>query len=273
MSAKRKRKIKKLGQHFLKNFSTAKKIIKYISPQKDDLIIEIGAGKGALTFPLAEKTGKIIAIEKDKALVASLGRKIVPNLTIMEKDVLKINFKELVAKEINSKIRVKLVGNLPYSISSPLLFKVFKEKKLFQECIFLLQKEVAERICALPGSKKYAPISILFQIYFSTKIHFILPPGAFSPPPQVESALISLKRRHFKLFALKDDESFLKFLKGSFRHRRKMLYKNLVKLKFSLPLIEEAFQKCNIEKGLRPEQLTISQFVKLFSFFQSKTGL
>ncbi len=258
---------KAYGQHFLINRSVLKKIINTIHPQKDDLIIEIGAGKGALTFPLAKKAGKVIAIEKEKAFIPLLQSKRKAHLIIIEKDVLKIDFKELLVKEKASFARLKIVGNLPYSISSPLLFKLFKEKELISECLFLIQKEVAQRICAQPESKKYAPLSILFQIYYKTKIHFIVHPDAFSPQPQVDSALISLQRRRSPLFYIQDDSFFMKFLKGTFRHRRKMLANNLEKLHLSSSLIEEAFQKCHIKKGLRPEQLTISQFVDLFHFF------
>jgi len=263
----KKSKRKALGQHFLINRTILNKIVKTIDPQQEDLIIEIGAGKGALTFPLARKAGKVIAIEKEKSFIPILQSRNIPNLTILEKDILRIDFKELIKKGGNSKANVKLVGNLPYSISSPLLFKVFRDKDLFPESIFLLQKQVAERICAKPESKKYAPLSILFQIYFSTKIHFIVTPEAFSPPPRVDSALISLKKRQVPLFPIKDDQFFLKFLKGAFRHRRKILPNNLEKLHFPSPLIEKALQKCKINRDLRPEQLTISQFVTLFNIF------
>lgn len=262
----KRRKIKALGQHFLKNPFVLRKIIRSISPKKNDLIIEIGAGKGALTFPLAEKAGKVIAIEKDKNFIPLLQRKNILNLTILEGDVLKMNFREILKKEKNFKDNVKIVGNLPYSISSPLLFKIFAEKKLFSECIFLLQREVAERICAQPGSKKYAPLSIQFQIYFSAKLHFGVSPKSFSPPPQVKSALISLKKREKPLFSIEREELFQKFLRGAFQHRRKILFNNLEKFNLPLSLIREAYQKYTLEKNIRPEQLSISQYVDLFNF-------
>lgn len=258
---------KAYGQHFLVSRSILNKILKTISPQKEDLIIEIGAGKGALTFPLSRRAGKIIAIEKEKSFIPVLQSKNIPNLNILAKDVLKIDFKELIEKEKNSLAKVKLVGNLPYSISSPILFKVFEGKEVHPLCVFLLQREVAARVCAQPGSKKYAPLSIFFQIYFMTEMHHIVPAEAFSPPPQVESALISLRKRSTPLYPIEDDQFFLKFLKGAFRHRRKILRNNLKKLNFASNLIEDAFRKCKIKRELRPEQLTISQFVELFHFF------
>lgn len=260
-------KIKALGQHFLKNQTILKKIIRSISPCKEDLIIEIGPGKGALTFPLAEKAGKVIAIEIDPFLIPYLQRKNIPNLTILEKDILRVDFNKLVEKEENFKGHVKLAGNLPYSLSSPLLFKVLQVKELFSECVFLLQKEVAERICSRSGSKKFAPLSILFQIHFSARKRFVVPPECFTPPPKVNSALVSLKKRDAPLYPISKEESFHNFLKGAFKHRRKILRNNLEKLNLPISLIDEAYNKFTLEKNLRAEQLSISQFVELFNFF------
>jgi 16S rRNA (adenine1518-N6/adenine1519-N6)-dimethyltransferase len=256
-----------LGQHFLKSQAVLKKIIRRISPQEQDLIIEIGAGKGALTFPLAEKAGKVIAIEKDSTLIRSLKRKKIPNLTILEKDILKVDFEELLKKEKDCKRNLKLAGNLPYSLSSPLLFKVLEERELFRECIFLLQREVAERLCGQPGSKNYAPLSILFQIHFHLQLHFTVPPECFSPPPKVDSALISLKKREHPLFSLENEGPFRDFLKGAFKHRRKILRNNLEKLGIPLSAIDKAYLKFDIKKTTRAEQLPISRFVDLFQYF------
>ncbi len=256
-----------LGQHFLKSQAVLKKIIRRISPQEQDLIIEIGAGKGALTFPLAEKAGKVIAIEKDPTLIPSLKKKDIPNLTILEKDILKVDFKELLKKEKSFKRNLKLAGNLPYSLSSPLLFKVLEERELFTECVFLLQREVAERLCGQPGSKKYAPLSILFQLHFHLQLHFTVPPACFSPPPKVDSALISLKKRERPLFPLQNEELFRDYLKAAFKHRRKILRNNLENLGIPLATIDEAYLKFDIERNARAEQLPISRFVDLFQYF------
>lgn len=267
----KKRKRKALGQHFLKNPAVLEKIVRTIRPQEKELLIEIGAGKGALTYPLALKAEKVIALEKDKELIPFLKKKEVSNLEILEKDVLKVDFRELIQQNSKFKDRVKLVGNLPYSISSPLLFKVLAERDIFSECIFLFQKELAERICAEPGTKRYAPLSILFQLYFSPRLHFTISPQSFSPPPRVESALISLKRRKKPLFLIKHPELFQKFLRGAFRHRRKTLFNNLIRLNYAPSLLKEAFQKLNVGNSLRPEQITISQFIRLFEFLAEKS--
>jgi 16S rRNA (adenine1518-N6/adenine1519-N6)-dimethyltransferase len=258
------RKTKALGQHFLKNPYVLRKIIDCISPQNQDLIIEIGAGKGALTFPLTERAGKVVAIERDKELASFIRNKNIPNLLVLEENVLYVNFREIVSKENPSRGRVKIVGNLPYSISSPILFTIYEHKDLFSECVFLLQKEVAERICSLPGSKKFAPITILFQNVFETQICAQVGPGSFTPPPKVRSTLISLKKREKTLYPLHDEQEFFRFLKTSFQSRRKTLFNNLILSGHDRVLLDDVFQSLELEKMIRPEQLSISRFRSLF---------
>ncbi len=255
-----------LGQHFLVNSGVLKKIIQAIDPRSGDLIIEIGPGRGALTIPLAERAGRIIAIEKDKVLAERLKSGEITNLKVLEADVLKIDLNNILALENAAGDRVKLVGNLPYSISSPLLFRVLAQKSLLPECVFLLQKEVAERICASPGSKKYAPLSVLFQIYFAVRLHFVVSAGSFSPPPRVESALVSLRRRPEPLFEVKDEEGFQKFLRVAFGHRRKTLLKNLRELNLEPAPLGDGYGTFRLSRLARPEELTISQFVDLYNF-------
>jgi 16S rRNA (adenine1518-N6/adenine1519-N6)-dimethyltransferase len=262
-------KTRRWGQHFLADSKVLKKIVRAIDPQAEDLIIEIGAGKGALTFPLAQKVRTVIAIEKDPELVPFLQRRKTPNLTIIEKDVLRVNFKELVAAAASQTDPVKIVGNLPYSISTPLMFKILEEKGLFQRCIFLVQKEVAERICARPGSKKYAPLSILVHNNFYARIRFLVHPGSFSPPPRVESALISLDRRASLLFEILDERLFLKFLQEAFRHRRKILLNNLRKSGLLPDIVQAAYEALSLPRTARPEELSLEQFVRLFNLLEA----
>ncbi len=252
---------KALGQHFLTNRKVLNRIVEVIDPQPNDLIIEIGAGKGALTFYLAKTEANIIAIEKDKTLIPQLKKHVFPNLTVYKADALHVNFKNILQGK-----KAKIVGNLPYAISSPLLFNVLKEKDLFVFCVFLLQKEFAQRLCASPGTKKYAPLSILFQNEFITQLHFRVLASSFSPPPRVESALVSLRKRQRPLFPMVDQESFAKFLKGAFKSRRKKLSNNLKNLDFSLSRIREAYLSCGIDEKFRPEQVTLTQFVALYTF-------
>lgn len=251
---------KALGQHFLKDEKIMHRIVDVIAPEAGDTIIEIGAGKGALTFLLAETGAEIIALEKDKTLIPFLEKKRVPNLTVMEEDALRIPFGDLLQGRPG-----KIVGNLPYAISSPLMFKVLGERDFVTLGVFLLQKEVAQRMCALPGTKKYAPLSILFQNDFETRIHFRVMPSSFSPPPKVESALISLKKRRKPVSEVPHQEDFIAFIKGAFRNRRKKLANNLKALGISSPRIKKAYLLCGIGENLRPEQVSLSGFVALYT--------
>jgi 16S rRNA (adenine1518-N6/adenine1519-N6)-dimethyltransferase len=258
------RKAKALGQHFLTSRQVLRKIVETISPEKDELIIEIGAGKGALTFPLADRAGKVIAIEKDKSLIPFLlgGNK--GNLAVLQEDILRLDLRRLVAEEPTFRRRVKLAGNLPYVISSPLLFKVLENRELFSTCVFLLQKEVAARLSAKPGSKDYAPLSILFQRYYVVRLCFTVAPGSFSPPPRVQSSLVSLTRRPQTLFPVADEDRFRRFLRTSFAQRRKTLLNNLKSAPYPLALLLESFHQFSLKETVRAEQLSLGQFVDLF---------
>ncbi len=251
---------KALGQHFLTDRKILNRIVNVIAPEAVDVIIEIGAGRGALTFKLAKSEALIIAIEKDRSLIPYLKKKDIGNLTVLEKDALRVKFNELLHCK-----QGKIVGNLPYVISSPLLFKILAEKEHVSFCVFLLQREVAQRVCAAPGTKKYAPLSILLQNEFQTQLHFHVPASSFSPPPRVESALISLKKRSHPLHVVPHQELFAKFLKGAFQSRRKKLSNNLKALKISPSQIREAYLACGIDEKLRPEQVSMSQFYALFA--------
>jgi 16S rRNA (adenine1518-N6/adenine1519-N6)-dimethyltransferase len=256
--------IKALGQHFLSDRSILRKIVDIIAPRKDELVVEIGAGKGALTFPLAERAGKVIAMEKDPALIPFLLVSKKKNLVVLEQDVLRFNFQNLMAEETAFRGKVKLAGNLPYSISSPLLFKVLEDKDLFSLCVFLLQKEVAARLAAQPGSKGYAPLSILFQMHFDVRVRFTLAPGAFSPPPRVQSALVSFEKRPQPLYSIADEDGFSRFLRAAFAQRRKTLFNNLKPLPFPASLLKESFGQLSLKEKVRAEQLSIGQFFALF---------
>jgi 16S rRNA (adenine1518-N6/adenine1519-N6)-dimethyltransferase len=257
---------KALGQHFLHNPRILRRIVNVIDPQPEEIILEIGAGKGSLTFALAERKAEIFAVEKDASLVPYIKKEAFPNLTIIERDILKVRFKDI----IPPKKEAKVVGNLPYSISSPILFKVLGEKDSVSSCTFLLQKEFAQRLCAQPGSKKYAPISIIFLNFFETKLHFRVPATSFYPPPKVESALVTMKKRQTPLFRIAQRELFIRFLKGAFRHRRKKLANNLKRLYFSDAVIESTLQTCGIDRNFRPEDVSLSQFIDLFHCLQKK---
>jgi 16S rRNA (adenine1518-N6/adenine1519-N6)-dimethyltransferase len=260
---------KALGQHFLVNRSALHKIVDVIDPHPDELVIEIGPGKGALTFLLAGRAGRVIGIEKDPLFIPSLRGKNLPNLTIVEGDVLELDFAGLAASEPAFPGRIKLCGNLPYSISSPLLFKVLDEKHLFESCVFLLQREVAERVTAEAGSKDYAPLSILFRIFFEPRIRLRLSPHSFSPPPRVDSALVSLVRRHKPLVEIPDETRFRRFLRTAFLHRRKILANNLKSAGYDLSRANAALDHFGLSRRVRGEELEPSLLKALYDMIFS----
>jgi len=270
MNKFRDRKRRILGQHFLKSSGVLDKIVRVINPLPDDLIIEIGAGRGELTFPLAEKAARVVAFEKDERLVPILQKKAFSNLTVIAKDVLTVNFKDVINKNPGFFGKAKLIGNLPYSISSPLFFKVIEEREALQKCVFLVQKEVAERVCAQPGSKSYAPLSILVHLYFLANLHFTVHPGSFAPPPRVESALLSLEKRPDPLFPVSAEHMFLRFLQDCFKQRRKTLANNLIASGLPAARVEAACQATGLDRKIRPEQVTVAQFVGLFDLFDRR---
>jgi len=253
-----------LGQHFLASRSVLQKIVRVIAPAKTDVIIEIGAGKGALTFALAEEAGHVTAIEKDPSFLPFLRGKEGPRLTVLEADVLDVDFREVLKKAGARPGEAKLVGNLPYSISSPILFKALESKALFARCVFLVQKEVAERVCARPRSKDYAPIPILIQNAFEARCEFKVSPGSFSPPPRVDSTVISLTKRAQVLHPVADETSFRAFLWTAFAHRRKLLANNLEIGGITRARIEEAYRLLGLAGKARAEELSIGQFAALF---------
>lgn len=254
-----------LGQHYLHNRGVLDKIIRAIDPQKDDLVIEVGPGRGALTFPLAEKAGLVLAVEKDSRLIPGLRDRAPASLVLLRADVLRLSFREVLKDQPRFPPPVKLAGNLPYSISSPLLFKVLREKDLFSRCVFLLQKEFARRVCASSGSKDYAPLSILVQMHYETAMLFTVSPASFSPPPRVDSALVRLEKRQAPLFALPDEKAFGAFLQAAFGHRRKMLANNLLAAGYDRPAIETAFRHASLDPRARAESLPLGQLVHLFT--------
>lgn len=244
-----------LGQHFLVNRSVLDKIVRAIGPEASDVIVEIGPGKGALTFLLAGRAGRVIAIEKDAAFIPILRSKAGPSLTVVEADVLQTDFADLLRGAGGTPGRAKLVGNLPYSVSSPILFKALDAHALFAKCVFLVQKEVAERVCGRPSTKNHSPMSILIQDRFEARVEFRVSPGSFSPPPKVDSALLSLTRRAAPLFPIADEAAFRTFLRSAFAHRRKLLVRNLEMSGVPRDRIEAAYDVLGLARNARAEEL------------------
>jgi 16S rRNA (adenine1518-N6/adenine1519-N6)-dimethyltransferase len=254
-----------LGQHFLHNRGILDKIVRAVDPGPADLVVEIGPGRGALTFPLAERAGRVTAVERDGCLVAALRELAPPNLEIIEADALGVSFRDLAARRPAESGRALLAGNLPYAISSPLLFKVLEDSGLFARCVFLVQKEFAQRVCARAGTKLFAPLSILIQNHFETRILFTVSPASFSPPPRVDSALVRLEKRPEPVLNLPNETAFEHYLQAAFRQRRKTLWNNLAARGAAGPDLEAAFAGLKLDTRLRAEALPAEGHAALFN--------
>ncbi|MGH7885170.1 MAG: 16S rRNA (adenine(1518)-N(6)/adenine(1519)-N(6))-dimethyltransferase RsmA, partial [Thermodesulfobacteriota bacterium] len=234
---------KKLGQNFLQDKNILGKIISLGNLEKNkDHVVEIGPGLGALTKLLAENSKTVYAIEKDTRVLVYLKKNLenYSNIELINKDVLDINFSSLVC---NTKL--KLIANLPYNISTPILLKIYNERDLFSQIIVMLQKEVGERICSEKNTKSYGSLSIIFQNYFDTKINFIVPPEAFKPKPKVDSVVISMVPLLKPRFEVSDEIFFQTFLKTAFSSRRKML-RNSLSNSFDIEIIDRALSNQRI---------------------------
>jgi 16S rRNA (adenine1518-N6/adenine1519-N6)-dimethyltransferase len=183
---------KSLGQHFLTDRTYIEKIVMAVNPQPGDRLVEIGPGQGAITFPLLRRHGELTAIEFDRDLITPLmeAAEGVGRLTIIHKDVLDVDFGKLAGED-----RIRLVGNLPYNLSSPILFHAIEHAASIRDMVFMLQKEVVDRMAAEPGSKVYGRLSVMLQAYCRVDSLFVVPPGAFRPPPKVDSAVARLVPR------------------------------------------------------------------------------
>ena len=249
-----------LGQHFLASPAVLDRIVAVIDPRPDDRIVEVGAGRGALTFRLAEKAGRVVAIEKDKRLLAGLREAAPGNVEVVAADVLRVDFEDLVP--LSERGRAKVVGNLPFAISSPLLCKVLDARRVFASAVFLIQKEVARRVCAGPGTKDYAPLSILLQNVFEARLEFSVAPGSFVPPPKVTSALVSLRRRPGPLLDVADEAGFAAFLRRAFGQRRKILRNTLAS--YGARSVAAAGEALGIPEKARAEELPMETLAALF---------
>lgn len=250
---------KRFGQHFLHESFIIEKIISAIHPNKMDPMLEIGPGMGALTQELLPLLNRLVVVELDKDLIpllkkqcASLGE-----LVIYQADALKFDLRS--AGEAN--IRWRIVGNLPYNISTPLLFHLLEQVDAIQDMHFMLQKEVVERMVAQPGNAHYGRLSVMIQYYCQVKKLFIVKPGAFNPPPKVDSAVIRLIPYQTPPWQADDPALFAEIVRTAFSHRRKMLRNNLGKL-----ISVQQFELLEIDPKQRPEELSVMDYVKLSNF-------
>lgn len=254
---------KRWGQHFLIDRNILKKILRLAQIGKEDTILEIGPGLGEMTLALSQLAKRVIAIEIDPHLVARLREKFssILNVEIIEGDILKMNFSSLFTRE-DTPLRV--VANLPYQISTPLLFRLMEERRLFQDLHLMIQKEVAQRMIAPAGRKEYGPLSVFTQVISIPTLLFLIKPSAFFPPPKVESAFIRIEWRRRPLIEKEKEEWFKKVVKGCLGYRRKTLINALKSSGLSLPEeLQKRLREAKIDPDRRPETLTPSEFVNL----------
>ena len=245
---------KRFGQHFLHDLSVIEKLIYEINPQTDQTLIEIGPGLGALTFPLLDKINALDVVEIDRDVIARLEQKNDPRLTVHGVDALQFDFQSLQ----KDKQKLRVVGNLPYNISTPLIFHLLESQNLIHDMHFMLQNEVVKRITATPDSKAYGRLSVMVQYYCKTEYLFFVGPESFDPPPRVDSAILRLKPWDKKPHIADNEDTLSNLVAQAFSMRRKTLRNNLKKI-ISSDLIESI----GIDPNLRAENLKVEDFVKL----------
>jgi 16S rRNA (adenine1518-N6/adenine1519-N6)-dimethyltransferase len=254
---------KKFGQHFLVDRDVIDKVIRAAEVTKEDVILEIGPGLGEMTLGLARLAKRVIAVEIDSTLAEILKKKMshVPNVEIINEDILKADF-DLLFHRTESPLKV--VANLPYQISTPLLFRFIESKRFFSSLTLMLQREVVERMIAPPGGKEYGALSIFIQMVSHPSIHFYVGSSSFFPPPKVESAVVHLAWRKESQVQPDGEAWFKEVVKASFSHRRKTLINSLKHSGLSLPpSVEERMEVIGIDPRRRPETLSIDEFVNL----------
>ncbi len=254
---------KKLGQHFLVDPNILNKVVQTARVGREDVVLEVGPGLGQMTVVLSRQAKKVIAVEIDQRLAAVLKQKLedYPNVEVIRSDILDVDFKHLFKEETRP---LKVVANLPYQISTPLLFRFIESKEIFSVLTLMLQREVAERMVASPGRKEYGPLSIFIQAFSDVSIQFIIKPAAFFPPPEVESALVRMTWKEKPVVEMKSEEWFKRVVKACFGYRRKTLMNGLRHSRLPLPeFVELRMERVGIDPRRRPETLTIQEFVSL----------
>jgi 16S rRNA (adenine1518-N6/adenine1519-N6)-dimethyltransferase len=263
MSAFKEPPKKSLGQHFLTDRTIIEKIVLAIRPQPGDFLVEIGPGRGAITFPLLKKHGALTVIEFDRDLITPLMESAegIGDLTIIHKDVLKVDFSKLAA----DRPAMRLVGNLPYNISTPILFHVLEHAQAVRDMHFMLQKEVIDRMAAEPGSKVYGRLSVMLQARCEVTPLFLVPPSAFNPPPKVDSAIVRLQPLAADKIHINNPVMFENLVRDAFGQRRKTIRNAMQAICSS-----EDMEAVGIRPDLRAEQVPVADFVNLANFCAAK---
>jgi 16S rRNA (adenine1518-N6/adenine1519-N6)-dimethyltransferase len=257
----------KLGQHFLADAGFRRRIAGSIGLRRDDLVIEIGAGRGAMTGLLAERAGRVVAIELDRALVEHLREKFADNsrVEILQADILCTDLAAICRRHDTGQAFV--FGNLPYYITSPIIERLGIFRSAIRGMALLVQREVANRLVAVPGTRDYGYLSVFVQLFSRPRLLFTVPPGAFSPPPQIHSALVEFRiEARLPHLAADEAEIFLTFIQRCFAQKRKTLINNLSGL-ISRESLECELESRHLPATVRAEQMSIEQLAVLFTRF------
>ena len=261
---------KQLGQNFLVNPEILKIIVEAGELTDTDTVIEIGAGLGCLTEVLVRCVKRVIAVEVDELLYKALAAQfpIGPRVQLLNADILKLELGSLLSDSTgNETTTVKVIANLPYSITTPILWKLLSHHKEIHSCVLMMQKEVAERIVAGPGGKDYGALTIGVGYRADTALIATLSPENFYPAPKVDSALLKLTMRENPKVAVDDEELFFKIVRTAFRTRRKMLKNTLTRGRLApAEVLAAAFEELGIAPQRRPETLDITEFAALTNF-------
>lgn len=253
---------KRFGQNFLTDPHIIDKIISAINPQQSDNILEIGPGRGALTDFLVRSGCQLDLVEIDRDLVASLTEKFSAQVRIYSADILKFDFSQL-----KDRAPLRVLGNLPYNISTPLLFRLFQYSSLFEDLTFMLQLEVVDRITAEPGSRNYGRLTIMSQYFCDAEKLFAVPPEAFTPQPKVNSAIVRLTPKRDRPETVKDIKVLEQLLISAFSKRRKTVRNALRSY-----LDTDDLRKLNIDASLRPENLTPEEYFRCANYIADRSS-
>ncbi|HGA4396555.1 TPA: 16S rRNA (adenine(1518)-N(6)/adenine(1519)-N(6))-dimethyltransferase RsmA [Streptococcus agalactiae] len=260
---------KSFGQNFLTDTNILQKIVDTAEIDKGVNVIEIGPGIGALTEFLAENAAEVMAFEIDDRLIPILADTLAlfDNVQVVNQDILKADLQTQIQAFKNPDLPIKVVANLPYYITTPILMHLIESKIPFAEFVVMIQKEVADRISAMPNTKTYGSLSIAVQYYMTAKVSFIVPRTVFVPAPNVDSAILKMVRRDQPVVSVQDEDFFFRVSKVAFVHRRKTLWNNLTshfgKSEDTKAKLEKALEIAKIKPSIRGEALSIPDFASL----------
>ena len=255
-----------LGQNFLVDTGAARRLVDALGDIGNSIVIEVGPGRGALTRTLADRAGRLVAVEFDRVLAEELrtefqGR---ANVDIVQANFLDISLSEfLTPGGLTSSQRLKVVGNIPYYITSDILLRLFDQNEWVDTIVVMVQREVADRLVAEPGSRDYGLLTVTARLFSDIERLFTLPPGAFHPPPQVHSSVLRLRIVPKAALLGVDSQEFLTFCKLAFAQKRKTLFNNL-RRKFAAPKIETVLHTANVADKVRAEALSLNQLAEIY---------